>query len=1175
MPAVVDVAPALLEFGGNPRRAQKFAATLGFQPAASPVDLLGPTGGATPLRRMFEERDDFFGVQSLFRVGGYRAGAASVGLYVAELHEWGQRSSARDRARRRVARAVVQHTDARSLIVLAPQELERAVQSEIEMVLPRVRADSDSKGALTTVRALVDTRKPSRFHRDRIRDLILAPELSLARVSDQWRRAFSVEEVTRKFYADYAAVRDRIAQELADANPEHPVVRELCDKERKDWATRQLGRVLFLWFLQAKRWLGYEGGGEGPITYLADLWDEVKAEGGGYYRRVLRPLFFEAMAKPLNRRSAEAKELLGEIPYLNGGLFRTNALEDRIEAGGDVDLRDHLFIPDPEHRDSVLGLFSRYHFTTRESTPDDQSVDPDPELLGRVFENLYQGDARHDSGTYYTPREIVHFMCRQALHGWLSDRTGTDPALIELVRLQAIEPQDVGEGELIDLDTAWRIEEALDAVRICDPAVGSGAFLLGAMQEIVQLRRGLALADGQPDEWIEQSVAEWKRRAIRWSLYGVDNNPEAVEICHLRLWLSLVLDLPSPANVVPLPNLDFRVVAGDSLIDRIGGIVLSESLPMSDYVPPLAVGGRVKQDRGLIDRWKAEFEAEHDNPSRLRKLRENIERAMRRILTTYVDAELTRERQAAEAPDPPGLTTAQQRRRADRDRRNARTRVEQLQRARADLQAERGFWKPFLWPVLFHEAFQEGGFDLVLANPPYVRQERIDADDQRIFEVAFPEVYAGTADLLVFFYARALQILRDGGWLAFVTSNKYMRAAYGQGLREHLPDSLALTRITDLGDLPVFDSNGKSIAAYPAVLIGRRGAADAGHALEVVDLTYPIRRELAKDGKSTSPDTVREALTDLDTLLQTSAVRDYPQVLLRQDGWILEDPVLVSLFERLMSQGTPLGEYVNSHVYRGITTGLNKAFVIDRATRDSLVEADPRSAELLKPWLRGRDIRRWVPEWAGQYLIRIQNSGDADAANPWAEATDEAEARGIFAAVYRAVHDHLSRFEDQLRPRADQGRFWWELRACAYYADFERSKVIFNRFVNKSAFAYDTSGTFHNDACYLLGVDSPALAAVVNSQISWWILNHLATRLQNGYIQIFVNQIERLPVPVLDSRTEGELSAGVSQLTADPLDGTTESEIEAVVADAYGLSSVERRLIQDWFFENSAATDSN
>lgn len=1174
MPEVLDVASALKEFAGDPRRAGAFAAVLGFQPVPTPVDLLGPSSGATPLRDFFEARSASFGIQSLFRVGSYRAGVAPVGLYVAELYEWGQRSSARDRARRRVARAVVELSDdARTLVVLVPQESERTDQPEIEVVLPRVRTDSDSRSAFTTVRALVDARKPSRFHRDRIRALAIAPNLSIAQVADQWRRAFSVEEVTRKFYSDYADVRDRIAQALADENPGHSIVTELDEKERNDWATRQLGRVLFLWFLQAKRWLGYDDSGEGPATYLSDLWHETKTSGGGYYQRVLCPLFFEAMARPINHRSAETKDLLGEIPYLNGGLFRTNAIEDRIEAGGPVDLPDPLFEPDPERRDSVLGLFSRYHFTTRESTPDNQSVDPDPELLGRVFENLYQGDARHDSGTYYTPREIVHFMCRQALHGWLSDRIDEDPDLIELVRLEAIEPQDVGEGELIAPEQARRLEEALDAVRICDPAAGSGAFLLGAMQEIVQLRRGLALAAGKPDVWIERNVSAWKRRAIQWSLYGVDSNPEAVEICHLRLWLSLVLDLDSVLDLEPLPNLDFRVVAGDSLIDRVGGIVLPESLPVGTYQAPLEIGGLVSHDRRLIERWKREFEAEHANPRRLRELRDNIVRAVQRILTAYVDAELTRERQASDAPAPPGPSTTRQRRRIDRERRAARQRVQLLERARADLHADRRFWKPFLWPVLFHEAFQEGGFDLVLANPPYVRQELISAEDQMVFQATFREVYTGTADLLVFFYARALQILDEGGWLAFVTSNKYMRAVYGRGLRGHLRDSLKLTRVTDFGDLPLFDSNGTPIAAYPAVLIAQRRQAEESHSLEVVDLTYPVRRRLLQESKATNAETVREALIDLDAILTTEAVRDYPQNLLGKDGWVLEEPILVRLFDRLMSEERTVGQHVQGRIYYGIKTGLTRAYVIDQPTRNALVAADSTSSEVIRPWLRGRDVNRWSPKLSGRFLIGLQNSGDADAANPWSDAADEDEARRRFAAVYPAVHAHMSKFESQLRSRADQGRFWWELRSCTYYAEFLRPKVILNRFINQAAFAYDSSGTFHNDACYFLGADSPSLAAVVNSRITWWLLNHLATRLQNGYIQIFINHIESLPMPSTDEDIERRLSSGVWTLLANPLASDVESEVEDLVADAFGLSALERRLIRDWFVDNSTIAE--
>jgi len=1143
MPPPPDVATPLREFGGDPERAGAFVAMLGFEPVASPIDLLASATGATALRDYFRARgDDFFGVYSLFRVGDYRAGAQSVGLYVAELQQWGHRTSARDRARRRVARAVVDYTDdARALIVLAPQGWERMVQAEIELVLPRVRSDSDSKSAFTTVRALVNTQAPSRFHRERIRALTLDPGLSVAQVADRWRRALSVEEVTRKFYSDYACVRDRIARELAHANPSHAVVKNLSEDERKAWATRQLGRVLFLWFLQAKRWLGYDGTGRGSETYLADLWRESQSNGGGYYNRVLHPLFFDALARPISRRKSETKELLGSIPYLNGGLFRTNALEDRIEAVGVVDLDDDLFDPDPERRDTVLGLLGHYHFTTRESTPDDQSVDPDPELLGRVFENLYQGDARRDSGTYYTPREIVHFMCRQALYGWLSDRTGADLTQIESLRLEAVEPQNVGHDESIDAETARRLSDELDVVRICDPAVGSGAFLLGAMQEITQLRRGLALAAGTSDEGIERSVAAWKRRAIQWSLYGVDINPEAVEICHLRLWLSLVLDLPSPDTVDPLPNLDFRVVAGDSLIDRLAGLALPDSLPLDDHQLPLDSSGRIDQQRRLIDHWKREFDAEHDNPARLRELRGNIDRAVRRILTAYADIAIERERQ---------------RRQEDRNHRAARARTKQLERARADLHAERRFSKPLLWPLLFHEVFQDGGFDLVLANPPYIRMEKQDKHDEAVWKTTFPQVAGSRADILVFFYARALQILRDGGWLAFVTSNKYMRAEYGRGLRQHLPSSLALTRITDLGDLPVFDSNGKSIAAYPAVVIGRRGTAATGHALEAADLTYPIRRRLAQELRSVSPDAVRETLMDLDSLLHATAVRDYPQVLLGKGGWVLEDTVLVRLFDRLMSQGTQLGDYVQGRIYYGVKSGLDKAFVVNRATHDALVEADPKSAEILKPWLRGRDIKRWSAKWAGLYVIFTN--------------------RGVAIERYPAVREHLEQYRAQLENRATSHLHpWYELQQPqeGVFRQFNCPKVIFNRFVNQPAFAHDSSGMFHNDACYSMFANYPSITAVVSSQTAWWLLSHMATRLQNGFIQIFVNLLERLPVPALDTSTEEILSAGVLQLTADPWDSTTESVVEEMVADAYGLSSVERGLIEAWFAENSAVAD--
>ena len=371
-------------------------------------------------------------------------------------------------------------------------------------------------------------------------------------------------------------VRDRIADALLAHKRDHTVVKFFTRDEARAWATRQMGRVLFLWFLQAKRWLG-EPGGHGfrqPICGTCGT-SRADAEDGEYYRGILVPLFFDAMATGSSSRNDHP--ILGYVPYLNGGLFRRNALEDRIHDAGEVTLPDEVFDPHPdddeEQERTLLGLLSRYRFTTRESTPDDQSVDPDPELLGRVFENLYQGDERKGTGTYYTPREIVHFMCREALDGYLRDATGVEQSTLNVLRQEAIGSRD--EYELLPNIPADTLVDALETVRVCDPAVGSGAFLLGALQEIVALRRGILFSQRgyvDPHE-LYQMVSEWKRRIIENSLYGVDINPEAVEICRLRLWLSMVLDMddpPVPDSDWALPNLDFQILAGDSLVDRRG-----------------------------------------------------------------------------------------------------------------------------------------------------------------------------------------------------------------------------------------------------------------------------------------------------------------------------------------------------------------------------------------------------------------------------------------------------------------------------------------------------------------------------------------------------------------------------------------------------------------------------
>ena len=1172
-----DIATILSDFGGDPQRAARLAEFLGFDPIRNPVDqLAGPLSGS--LKKFVRGADDRgFGVGELYRVGSLDAAPTNVGLWVGVLDEWGHRSTDRDRPRRRITRALVEHiNDGRSLALLVPSS--NNSPREAELVYPRTQIGS-SKGTATSIRAHLDLKNPTRFHRDLLRDLRIPFGASLPQIAKNWQKQFSVERVTTTFYNEYRRVRDRIADALLATNSNHPVIVELDKKESSAWATRQMGRVLFLWFLQAKRWLG-DTEERGSETYLLDLWHKrTDTQEGDYFRGILAPLFFDAMATGSSSRGQHP--VLGFVPYLNGGLFRRSALEDRIHDAGEVSLPDEVFDPEDEH--SLLNLLSRYRFTTRESTPDDQSVDPDPELLGRVFENLYQSDERHDTGTYYTPREIVHFMCREALDGYLRDRTGVEQSKLDDLRQQGFGSRD--EYEQITGFPEQALIDALETVRVCDPAVGSGAFLLGAIQEIVTLRRGILFSKNKFVEpaVLYKTVSDWKRRIIQSSLYGVDINPEAVEICRLRLWLSMVLDMdepPEPDSGWSLPNLDFQIVAGDSLVDRMAGVTFKESWPSPKELKiGMELSAKLQQLENNIELRRQEFDRTHRDQKRLRELRDSIAGYQREVVLEHLYDALRRATADLKDQNSKGVTT----------KKNLKKASDLVKRLTSLLDAIKAqdfalVQKPFLWPVAFPDVLKESdpnsGFDIVLANPPYVKHEELDSEDQNSYAEAFPEVYAGTADLLVYFYGRALQILRPDGWLSFITSNKFMRAGYGAGTREHLPASMRIQRIVDFGDLPLFEASGKPVAAYPVVLVGRRSEDTDKHSLSVADLAGPVRKALIEESEKVNTEGVRGILENLDGLLAKDQISDFPQVMLKTEGWTLESPTLIRLFERLVERGVPLGEFVNGRIYYGIKTGLNDAFVIDQAKRDELIEEDPRSSGIIKPWLRGKDIKRWKPDWAGQYVIAIQNSGDAGAGNPWVKSKSEKAARDTFRETYPAIHDHLSFFEHYrdsdgkergLRIRQDQGKFWWELRACTYYHEFTLPKIIIGHFINEAAFAYDALGSFHNNACSLVVPPSPSTTAIVNSAVGWWLLSHLCTPLQNGYIQVFVQFLEKLPIPSLSKEADQLLSQHVKALASGIDDPSLEREMDEIVFDAYGLSPTERQLVITWLEERREA----
>jgi adenine-specific DNA-methyltransferase len=330
----------------------------------------------------------------------------------------------------------------------------------------------------------------------------------------------------------------------------------------------------------------------------------------------------------------------------------------------------------------------------------------------------------------------------------------------------------------------------------------------------------------------------------------VDINPMAVEICRLRLWLSLVIELEAVwrREIPALPSLELRIVAGDSLVDRMGAEAFVQSLPL-DYVQfDFEMVARQKRLNELHEMFEAVDRSDRrDRLSRMRELTAEIWETQLEIAQVQVDAAINKAERSLQKT---AATTRDARARAGLD-----SQLSALRALKDNLRPDAPFQKPLLWPLVFPQTFKKerGGFDVVLANPPYVRQESLSPIDQEAYRHAFPEVYAGTADLLVYFSARAVQLLRDSGQLAFITSNKYMRAAYGAGLREYLPKQLQIDRVIDFGDLPVFD-----VAAYPAVVTGRKTAAPDPHGVTTVaELVWPIRRKLREEERAVNVANVR------------------------------------------------------------------------------------------------------------------------------------------------------------------------------------------------------------------------------------------------------------------------------------------------------------------------------
>ena len=585
----------------------------------------------------------------------------------------------------------------------------------------------------------------------------------------QLEEAFNIETVTKEFFLKYRDLFIRTKEALDKVVAQDAKIKadfEAKGVDNVNFAKKLLGQIVFLYFLQKKGWFGVgrdDDWGTGSKHFLRELFEGKYGSYLNFFNDILEPLFYEALRIDRSRDNHYYSRFNCKIPFLNGGLFDPIGNYDWENI--DVCLPNDLFsnkrkTKEGDVGDGILDVFDRYNFTVREDEPLEKEVAIDPELLGKAYEKfnairpdnfdefikaLKSGNQGEENkfnkkfGVYYTPREIVHYMCKQSLINYLytmaegAELSSTIKKqdiedLIEVGELIAeheatalIKQQNIKNGiqkstEYTTLladsirENAATIDQWLEEITVCDPAVGSGAFPVGMMTEIVRARNVLSVFLNNK----ERNDYEFKRRCIEHSLYGVDIDPGAVEIAKLRLWLSLVVDEEDIKNIKPLPNLDYKIVCGNSLLGF-----------------PENWGSSISRE---IEELKRKYFAE-TNPSKKLEFKKEID--------------------------------------------------EKINWRLKNSEKYFGYKIDFDFKLFFSEVFhQKQGFDIVIGNPPYIQLQKDGGKLANMYQNCGYETFERTGDIYVLFYEKGLNLLKENAHLCYITSNKWMRAGYGQSLRK-------------------------------------------------------------------------------------------------------------------------------------------------------------------------------------------------------------------------------------------------------------------------------------------------------------------------------------------------------------------------------------------------------
>ncbi|MGT0083675.1 class I SAM-dependent DNA methyltransferase [Helicobacter pylori] len=930
----------------------------------------------------------------------------------------------------------------------------------------------------------------------------------------------------------------------------------------------------------------------------------------------LNTLFFEVLAKKNNERLSEIKEdkILQKIPYLNSSLFDKTPLELK---GYEIKLLDNKKLEiyknsvlkkheDYQKREDLplleyfFAFLRLYKFTTtpkdiKDNTNTSESRLINPSVLGLVFEKLNG----YKEGSFYTPSFITSYMCKESIESIVLDKFNQKYIKCEDLKCEKLEELKNYLKNSYKEDKRKEYLQLLLALRVCDPAVGSGHFLVSALNEMVWIAYELGLITSLPlgatlelenDEilikisnksfiytrpssekeqshHIQKELFELKKSIIENCLFGVDINPNSCEITKLRLWIELLKysyyifeNGKNTSNLETLPNIDINIKCANSLISRFNLNDDLKKIPnikkkiqeykdlVAQYKDPNPLFPLNKTDLiNKIQDLKNTFSITLKDPKTKVELEKTIEKHIKNYNFFALD-----DKSLLDGLDyfiPNLFGTLKLSPKEEEEAFASYGRIRALRKKLDDALSGREYQNAFEWRFEFPEVLDDEGdflgFDCIIGNPPYIRQEQI-KDLKPLLEKQYHNFYNSTADIYTYFFALAYHLLREKGFSAFITSNKYARAKYGAKLRELLLKKTTIVSYMELNALKVFES-----------------ATVDTSIMSFIKQTPPKESEF--NYYELTPDDKNDLKSVHSLLMRQNA--------LSTESFIFANASFLDLRDKIESVGTPLKDW-DIQINYGIKTGANEAFIITTEKREEILNAcktqeeRKRTEALIKPILRGKDIKRYSYEWAHLWVINTHNGYTSNL---------KSKIPPIDIEKYPATKAHLDAHWDTIATRCDQGDTPYHLRNCAYLEDFEKEKIVYPETSQGAYFIYENSGIFLEKTAFMIVSDAynlKLLTALLNSKlITFYFKNFCGGCIlgKSGY-QYNKHALEKIPIPQITEKNQelaDKITDGAKQILAlkekYPKANTQklEKEIDALVYQLYHLTDEEIKIIED------------